>query len=115
MNKIQIKSSGAMDLKNGGDLKWENGKEIHINPNPNRECLHIAGDSHFQFLFYPEKLKGEDNSDRIHLLIKPYNSKMRGWLMNIEDAIVIIRGLSICIQKAIENRIPPSPIEEKHE
>ena len=55
-----------------------------------------------EFVYYPEPLKGEAESDCIHMLITPAKEKTRGWIMNIQDANDIIYGLSKTISVAIE-------------
>ena len=55
-----------------------------------------------EFVYYPKPLKGEVESDCIHMLITPHGEKSRGWIMNIQDANDIIYGLSKTISIAIE-------------
>lgn len=67
-----------------------------------------------EILYYPDPQPGEDWSDRIHLLITPAGEAPRGWLMNVEDAMTIIHGLSGAVDRAIHDMIPPYPIEVEH-
>lgn len=98
-----------VDLKNGGVVDFGDGTVVEIPPNPHREHLAVFGETVYEFLFYPEPLPGEDQSDRIHVLITDRHGKRCGWLMNVEDAIVFIRGLSVCMQKAVEAGVPFTP------
>lgn len=66
---------------------WKNGATIRI-------------------VYYKNRQKGEVNSDRIHLLFKPEDANERGWIMNIQDAVDVIYGLSKACSWAIENEIP---------
>lgn len=91
-----------VDLKNGGTVDFGDGTVVEIPPNQHREHLSVFGRTVYEFLFYPKPLDGEDPSDRIHVIITDLEGNRRGWLMNVEDAIVFIRGLSVCMQKAIE-------------
>lgn len=75
-------------------LCWENGQLIEV-------------------LFYEEPQDGEDPSDRIHLLITPEGEKPRGWLMNVDDAISIIEGLSMGCRLAMKAGIPTQGEEQR--
>ena len=55
---------------------------------------------------YPKPLKGEDISDRIHLMIWPEGQKPRGWIFNAFEANDIIRGLSEAIMYIYEHDLP---------
>lgn len=55
---------------------------------------------------YPKPLKGEDVSDRIHLMIWPEKEKPRGWILNAFEANDIIVGLSKAIMYIYENDLP---------
>jgi len=61
-----------------------------------------------EVLYHVNPIVNEDLSDRIHLIITQSNGEPRGWLMNQQDAIGIIRGLSVAIAKCIEDNIPPA-------
>jgi len=63
-----------------------------------------------EVLVYTEQQSGEDPSDRIHLLIHAGQAQ-RGWLMNVEDAVSIIAGLSAAIEQVIVRDIPVKPVE----
>lgn len=63
-----------------------------------------------EVLVYTEQQSGEDLSDRIHLLIHAGQAQ-RGWLMNVEDAVSIIAGLSAAIEQVIVRDIPVKPVE----
>lgn len=55
---------------------------------------------------YPKPLKGEDVSDRIHLMIWPEGEKSRGWIFNAFEANDIIYGLSKAIMYIYEHDLP---------
>lgn len=92
------------DLKLGGTI---NG--IEIPPHSQREHLAVYGKAVYEFLFYESAQPGEDPSDRIHVIITTCDGQKQGWLMNVEDALVFIRGLSVCVQKAVESGVPLRP------
>jgi len=54
-----------------------------------------------EFLLYYEPLVGEDPTDRLQMIVTDCDGNKRGWLMNIEDAMVVIRGLSRLVDNAI--------------
>lgn len=62
-----------------------------------------------EVLCYEQPQPGEDESDRIHLMITDCDGKRRGWLMNIEDAGAIMKGLGLGIKKARVYGIPARP------
>jgi len=93
-----------MDLKLGGKV----GK-VEVPPHSEREYLELWGNGAIlEMLFYSE-LQNDEPSDRIHLMITDSDGARHGWLMNVEDAIGIIRGLSVATQKAIGANIPTKP------
>jgi len=49
-------------------------------------------------------LRGEHKNDRIQVLIKPADSKQRGWIMTAEEAVDLIYGLSKAISLNLEDR-----------
>jgi len=54
-----------------------------------------------EFLLYHDPLEGEHPSDRLQMIVTDCDGDKRGWLMNIEDAMVIIRGLSRLVDNAL--------------
>lgn len=71
------------------DERWSNGARVRV------------------FLF-DEPVEGEHASDRIQLHITTADGNERGWLMNIEDAVSIITGLSAAMNAALWKDIPIS-------
>jgi len=53
---------------------------------------------------YDKPLRGEHKNDRIQVLIKPADSKQRGWIMTAEEAVDLIYGLSKAISLNLEDR-----------
>ena len=61
-----------------------------------------------EFVLYVDPLDGEDKTDRLQMLVTECDGKKRGWLMNIEDAMVIMRGLSRLVDNALRVGMPVS-------
>lgn len=79
-------------------------------PHSQRVYAEIWGNgASIEVLVYKEPQPGEDKSDRIHLVITDSDGVQRGWLMNIEDATAIVRGLQAGIERAYEYGIPERP------
>lgn len=64
--------------------------------------------SKIEFILYPGAIEGEDPSDQLQMVVVDQDGKMRGWIMNVEDAITIIRGLSRLVDNAIATNKPVS-------
>ena len=98
------------DIRLGGTITFPDGRTLDIIPHSQRVALAVWSNGAFvEVLFYEERQAGEDDSDRIHLLITSEGKKPRGWLMNVQDATAIIRGLSIAIDRAIDAGVPMKP------
>ena len=96
-----------VDLLRGGIIEYPDGHKVTIPPHSQRVFGSIWHNGAFiEVLFYEQTQPRQDASDRIHLLVTLANGKRNGWLMNVEDAIAIIRGLSVAITQAIEQDIP---------
>lgn len=98
-----------IDCKLGGTVDHGDGRIVKIQPHSQREYLAVYGKTVYEFFLYENPQPNEEESDRINVIIKDYDGKFTNWLMNVEDAVVFIRGLSLCIQKAIEIGIPLKP------
>lgn len=98
-----------IDLKRGGTINFGNDRRVSVEPHSQREHLQIHGRAVYEFLFYNDPQPSKDLSDRIHMLITTSENERLGWLMNVQDAIIIIRGLAMCVQKAIEAGVPLAP------
>lgn len=53
-----------------------------------------------EVLVYEQPQPGEDDGDRIHLMVTDCDGERRGWLMNVEDAAAIVKGLEIGMARA---------------
>jgi hypothetical protein len=95
----------VIDLKLGGATDWG----VCVEPHSQREHLAVLGSAVYEFFFYEEEQPDEDPSDRIHVIITTADGHKTGWLMNVQDAMIFIRGLSVCVQKAIEAGVPLTP------
>ncbi|MBP8125778.1 MAG: hypothetical protein KAZ26_24225 [Caldilineaceae bacterium] len=60
---------------------------------------------------YDEPLPGEDISDRLHLMIVGSDGNQRGWLMNAQDAVALIRVLAAGIDEVITRGWPMRPLD----
>ena len=81
---------------------------MEIPPHSERIYLELWPNQAVEILCYSQPQPGEDNSDRIHLIIHEDDNR-RGWLMNCEDALAVIRGLTAGIAAAVELGIPWGP------
>jgi len=89
-DELKLKEGEKIDNKEIEEVisfVWKNGSSIRI-------------------VYYPNKIDGVANSDRIQLLINPADAKERGWIMNKRDAINIIWGLSKAIDRCMDDNIP---------
>lgn len=95
------------DVQQAITVKLDDGREITLEAHSQRVfgCIWANG-AVAEVLFYDEPQPGHDVSDRIHLLITPAGGERRGWLMNIEEAVEVISGLTIGMRKAIETGVP---------
>ena len=105
-----MKKKNRIDLHKGGKMKCDNGKTVKIKPHSERVYLAAwkGNGVVIETLSYSEQLKGNVDSDRIHLIVRDCRGKKHGWLMNIEDAEHIIEGLIVAMRKVGERGIPRS-------
>jgi hypothetical protein len=97
-----------IDLKSGGTTE----RGVCVEPHSQREHIAVLGNSVYEFLFYEEQQPGQDPSDRIQIIITTADGSKQGWLMNVEDSMIFIRGLSVCVQKAIRAGVPLAPSKD---
>lgn len=76
------------------DASWENGALI-------------------QAYYHDGPVPGEDPSDRILLLVRPEDTPVHWWLMNIEDATIIQVGLDLAMNRAKQDSVPARPLERE--
>lgn len=99
-----------LDCKQGGFIEYESGEVLQVAPCAERELLEVWGNgAMIELLYHPQPLPGEDESDRIQLLVTEAGGVRRGWLLNVEDANSLIHALTIGIRLAIDDRIPVAP------
>lgn len=79
-----------MEVRSLYKQTWGNGAEIEV-------------------VFHPDALPGEDPSDRIQMFATPARKETRGWLMNVEDAVAVIHGLTLGIQECVFADVPSRP------
>ena len=92
-----------VDAREGGTIEFEDGSRIEVPAHSQRVHGDIWHNGAFvEVLFYQEPQPGEDPSDRIHLMVTDRNGDKDGWLMNAEDAVSIIRGLTAALQAAVD-------------
>ena len=97
----------GIDIRKGGTVNFGEGKVVVVEPHSERVWLEVWGNGTLiEVLCYSQPQIGNVESDRIHLLITPAGGERLGWLMNIEDALAIIGGLSRAASKAIDLDIP---------
>lgn len=102
-----------IDIREGITVVWHSdGRTIEIPPHSQRVYLEIWGNGFIDVLFYAEPQLDEDPSDRIHLMIHGFGGERRGFIMNVQDAICMVHGLSTGIQRAIEEGVPTRPEQE---
>jgi hypothetical protein len=108
------------NIREGGKVVFSNGQERIIEPHPCRVHLEIRGMALYDFYYYPEGPQeadpGADTSDVIQMILTAFNQdEPTGWLMNVQDALAIIHGLSTAAGLAIEDGIPVAPVDESEE
>jgi hypothetical protein len=99
------------DIRDGIAVDYGDGQKIEIPPHSERIYLEIWRNGCMEVLFYSEPQPDVDVSDRIHLLIHGFGTGKRGLLMNVQDAIAMVHGLSTGIQRAIEAGVPTGPCQ----
>lgn len=57
-----------------------------------------------EVFYYDKPVEGEYIHDRFHILITPADSKPRGWMMTLEEAVDLIYGLAKASSRALEER-----------
>jgi len=97
------------DIRDAIVVDYGNGQKVEIQPHSQRVFLEVWANGAMEVLFYTEPQPDTDPSDRIHWMITGFDGERRGFLMNVEDTIATIRGLSIGIQCAIEMGVPTKP------
>ena len=105
------------NIREGGKVIFSNGQERIIEPHPCRVHLEIRGMALYDFYCYPEGPRDTDpdadSSDVIQMILTAFNQdEPTGWLMNVQDALAIIHGLSTAAGLAIEDGIPVAPVDE---
>lgn len=100
------------DIREGGTFNFGDGRIIEVPPHSRRIYLEVWGNGFFDFLFYDEPQEDADPSDRIHMMIHGFDGERSGLLLNVEDGLAIIRGLTAGIQFAIAANVPVKPVGE---
>ena len=97
MGKKKLSTTGGGKL---GDIRIPaHSQRVHL-------AVWEGNGTWIEVLFYQDRQPDHIHSDRIQLIIHPADGKKRGWIMNIEDAVEIIQGLSTAINKALAANIP---------
>ena len=65
------------------------------------QCEESVNGPKFEFILYDGPQPDEHPSDVMHMLITDADGNRRGWVMNVEDAMIIIRGLSRLVDNAL--------------
>lgn len=90
----------------------KDGSSEVIKAHPNRIRLEVRGKAIYEYYYFPNGVEGEDPSDVIQFRTKPYNSdEWTGWLMNVEDVMQIIAGISLAANYALLDGLPVGPQE----
>lgn len=105
-------STGHSNIMDGLTIDFGDGHTLVVPPHSQRIYLEAWGNGFLDVLFYQEPVEGEDESDRIHLMIHGFDGYADGWILNVEDAIAMIRGLSAGIQHAIAHDVPTKPVSQ---
>lgn len=102
-HSINIDPRDEIVIDHGGDSL------IVIPAHSQRIFLEVWANGAMEVLFYDEPQPGEDPSDRIHWLITGFDGEKRGFLLNVEDAVAVISGLSSAVRRAIYTGVPTRP------
>lgn len=96
-----------MDLQEGGTFEVD-GKTFVIEPDENR--IHGAlwrNGARIEVFYYPPEVEmSEHASDRMKIRITDCNGSVKGWHLNVEDALEMIEGLSKGMKMCLEDGIP---------
>lgn len=103
----------------GGTITFSDGSSRTIVPHSCRYHLEIHGMAVYEFFYYAEgyhvdNISDEDidPSDCIQVLLTSFDQEEpNGWLMNVQDALILIKGLSEGCSRAIEDNKPMTPTE----
>lgn len=98
------------NIQDGLTIDFGDGKTLVIPPHSQRVYLEVWSNGFIDVLFYQEPQEDEDPSDRIHLMVHDFDGGVRGHIMNVEDAICIVHGLTTAIQHAIGAGVPTKPL-----
>jgi len=98
-----------IDIREGVIIDYGDGREVKIPPHSERIYLEVWRNLACEVLFYTEVQPNADPSDRIHLMIHAGDCVRRGFLMNVQDALSIVHGLTTAIQRSIAADIPLKP------
>ena len=98
-----------IDIREGVIIDYGDGREVKIPPHSERIYLEVWRNLACEVLFYTEVQPNADPSDRIHLIIHRVDGDRRGFLMNVQDAISVVHGLTTAIQRAIAADISMKP------
>jgi hypothetical protein len=98
----------SIDVRNEVTIDY-GGSDIVVPPHSQRVFLEVWRNGAMEVLFYNEAQPDCDSSDRIHWMVTGFDGERRGFLMNVEDAIASIRGLSLGIQYALAADVPVKP------
>ena len=97
-----------LDVRNGITIDY-GGSNLVVPPHSKRVFLEVWANGAMEVLFYADPQPDVDPSDRIHWMITGFDGERRGFLMNVEDAIAAIRGLSLGVQRALSANVPLKP------
>lgn len=99
-----------MDLQEGGTVTLNNGKELVIEPHEGRVHGSLWQNGAMIEVFYHKEIPDDfDPSDRMEIKITDCNGFVKGWHLNMEDALELIEGLSKAMKLCGENRVPYNP------
>jgi hypothetical protein len=101
-----------MDLSEGGEFTFSDGRTIVIPSDENR--IHGAlwqNGALIEVFFYPEPVEGLDPSDRMRLAITDANGAYQAWNCNSEDALEVIEGLSKGLKRCGELGVPYNAVD----
>lgn len=98
------------NIIDGGIITHDDGTEVEIEANPNRVTLYVLGNTTYEFMYHPDGVEGLDPSDVLEWSIKPADKeKPIGFYLNVQDAMIIIEGLSRTSNLAIIDGVPLDP------
>jgi hypothetical protein len=105
----------GFDIKRGGIVEFEDGHQVEVLPDAERVWGELWHNGAFIEVMCHSEPRCPEPSDRIHLQITDGGGNRKDWLMNVEDAMAIVQGLTMAVRQAIMEDWPLKPAQSEGE